>query len=205
MILNYETLIGTFSAWLIERGIQVEPRLLIRLAEDDLAGDPRLFNKKATSVDLTTNGVVALPDDLAEILAWTLGSPRSSRLRVAADIDSASLERPGTPRTYHIVGQNAYLRPVPHEDMSSDLTYRALFQHLGPDVATNDYIPQWPSLYWYACQEQAMDYIVETAPAMAYRAKKDKVLLRVKSWQERKVFGGLASRKVQLGGSSRGF
>ena len=208
MINTYQDFSGVFLAWLLERGIQTDPQTLIRLAEDELAGDPRLFVKKKATLTLSTAGIVKLPKDLAEILAWTLGSPWSTPLDVASERDSASLALPGTPQTYHIVDGNAYLRPVPSETISSDLTYRPMFLHLGPDRQTNGYIEDWPALYWYACLEQACDYSARPDLMMLgqqYSRKKDKLVRRVKSFQERKVLGGSPTRRVELGGSSRGF
>ena len=205
MFADYEELTQAVTKWLLENGVSVQPKILIGLAEDALATDPRLYDKKAVSLALDTSGVVTLPSDCQEILAWTLGSPYSMPLRVAAEIDSASTAAPGVPQTYHIVDGKAYLRPVPFDGMSSDLTYRAEFQRLSSTNKTNDYLTNWPSLYWYAAIAQGADHSNNPQLAEVMRANSERLVKRIKNFQERRVMGGAVTRRVQLGGSATGF
>ncbi|WP_420431440.1 hypothetical protein [Candidatus Poriferisocius sp.] len=211
MIARYGDLLAELSTWLLENGIPVQPKTIIQLAEEDLRLDPRLVDLYTGDITLDSASIT-LPVGVQEIMSWTIGAPYGIVLRVEPAAKAArTSDEQGLPRLYHIVQDTAYLRPAPDQVYTSRMTYRASLPRLmqptddEPNADKNEYIEQFAGLYWYACLEQAYTYGSKPELASYFEQKKEQMILRVKSYQERKRMGGPPSFSFRMGDSRYGF
>lgn len=211
MVTDYDSLLSRLAEWLVRSAVDISPSQLIQLAHDDLASDWRVQRIKRGTLSISAgDATVAMPDDFGQVVSWALDAPYDVQLQAEAPVVStppADATYRATPTFYHIVGGTAYLRPTPSQDFGSHIIYKETLPRLTEGSDTNWLIDDFPTVYWWACLEQAMPYAMNMSPQMAalFGARKDALLDKIKARNERAAYGGAIHERLTLGGAQRGF
>lgn len=142
---------------------------LIAVAESQMSQrlDARQQDTTSNVSTVANTETVSLPSDILEMRSLTVTSTTPDvvlnyvtpeKLRSDYGYNNA-----GTPRAYTIIGNLAYLAPVPDQVYTLSFVYRARVPSLSDSVTTNYVLTNYPDVYLYGALANAGPYIEDNA------------------------------------------
>jgi hypothetical protein len=200
---NYDALRTAIGDWLNRQDLAPVIPTFIGLAESYFDKNIRTREMWTTTTLTATNGVAALPADMAELVTVRDTSRNNAVLHYVTPQEALASDQwsNGTQADlYTIAGTNIRLAPRLSGSNDVQVDYYARIPRLGASLATNWLLSRAPEIYLYGALVQSAPYLQDDARVQTWADLLQRALDDLRLDNERAEFGGstlrIRSRKV---------
>jgi hypothetical protein len=193
---SYTTLKTAVANYLGRSDLTTQIPDFITLAELRLSREirTRKLLKSVTTSTAVGDSTVEIPSDFLEMRDMYLsGNPRISLTynSPSAFTRNADAETSGKPSFYTMLGQEFEFAPVPDKVYTVELLYYFKPTPLSDNVASNEFLANYPDALLYATLSEAEPYLMNDARIQVWASLYDRAINNINTSDQNSEFAGV--------------
>ena len=193
---SYSTLKTAVANYLGRSDLTTQIPDFITLAELRLSREirTRKLLKSVTTTTTAGDSTVALPSDFLELRdIYLSNNPRISLsyLSPSAYTRDADAEESGRPVYYTILGQEFEFAPIPDKTYTVELLYYFKPTAMSDNVASNEFLANYPDALLYASLLEAEPYLMNDARMTVWSSMCDRAINNINGSDQNSEYSGV--------------